>query len=91
MARPLRPEVDNGFWHAWNRGNEKHDIVRSDEDRIRFRELLAETVRRFGWNLISWVLMTNHFTAGRDWNPMQSECVCAFRGRSTTRSEVRVA
>jgi uncharacterized protein YjdB/REP element-mobilizing transposase RayT len=61
MARPLRPEVDNDFWHAWNRGNEKRDIFRSDADRIRFRELLAETVRRFGWNLISWVLMTNHF------------------------------
>ncbi len=61
MARPLRPEVDNGFWHVWNRGNEKQDIFRSDADRIRFRQLLAETVRRFRWNLISWVWMTNHF------------------------------
>ena len=61
MARPLRPEVEHGFWHAYNRGNEQRDIVRSDRDRLKFVELLAETVRRFGWRLHEWTLMTNHF------------------------------
>ena len=61
MARPLRPEVEHGFWHAWNRGNERRNIVRSNADRTMFLELLAETVRRYGWRLHHWVLMTNHF------------------------------
>ena len=53
MARPLRPEVDHGFWHAYNRGNERRNIVRSDRDRQKFVDLLAETVRRFGWHLLA--------------------------------------
>jgi REP element-mobilizing transposase RayT len=61
MARPLRPEVENGFWHVWNRGNEQRDIVRSDSDREMFLELLAETVRRYRWRLHDFILLTNHF------------------------------
>ena len=58
MARPLRPEVERGFWHAWNRGNERRNIVRSDRDRRMFLALLAETVRRFSWHLHDFVLST---------------------------------
>ena len=61
MARPLRPEVDHGFWHAYNRGNERRNIVRSDRDRQKFVDLLAETVRLFGWRLHDFAMLSNHF------------------------------
>ena len=61
MARQLRLEYPGSLWHLTVRGNERHDIVRDDQDRHLFVELLAEAVQRFGWILTSWVLMTNHF------------------------------
>ena len=39
------------------------DIVDDDHDRQEFQELLAAQVSRFGWEIISFVLMCNHFHA----------------------------
>ncbi len=61
MARPLRPEVASGIWHVWNRGVDYADIFFSDQDRLLFIALLAECTRRFGWIVIQFTLMTNHF------------------------------
>jgi hypothetical protein len=49
MARPLRPEHPGTVWHAYNRGVNRADIFFSDEDRVLFIALLAESVRRFRW------------------------------------------
>jgi putative transposase len=61
MARPLRLEFPNAIWHITARGNERKDIFRDDADRERFVQMLGETVERFGWRLLKWVLMGNHY------------------------------
>ena len=61
MARPLRLEFDYALWHITSRGNERRDIYRDDADRERFIAILGETVTRFGWRLLAWVLMSNHY------------------------------
>ena len=61
MARPLRLDIPDGSYHVWNRGVNRADIVFDDEDRERFVNLLPEVVRRFGWIIHQFILMTNHF------------------------------
>lgn len=61
MARPLRLEFENALYHVTSRGNERRDIFRTDQDRETFLRFLGMAVRRFGWSLTAWVLMTNHF------------------------------
>jgi REP element-mobilizing transposase RayT len=61
MARPLRLEIPDGAYHVWNRGVNRADIVFDDRDRQRFVDLLQEVVRRFGWIVHQFMLMTNHF------------------------------
>ena len=61
MARPLRLEVPDGIYHVWNRGVNRADIVFDDEDRWYFLLLLQEVIRRFGWIIHEFQLMTNHF------------------------------
>jgi putative transposase len=61
MARPLRLEYENAIWHLTARGNEQRDIFRDDIDRERFITMLGQTVLRFGWRVLAWVLMSNHY------------------------------
>jgi len=61
MARPLRIEFPGAVYHVTSRGNERRPIVRDDEDREMFVQILAEVVHRFGLKLYAWVLMTNHY------------------------------
>jgi REP element-mobilizing transposase RayT len=61
MARPLRIEFPDAIHHVTSRGNDRRDIFRDDVDRLRFLELLGQAVKRFGWSVTAWVLMTNHF------------------------------
>lgn len=61
MARPLRVQFPGATYHVTNRGNEQRPIFRSDDDYAAFLAFLAEAVRRFGWSVSAWVLMTNHF------------------------------
>ena len=61
MARPLRLDIPGALHHVTSRGNEGRPIFRSDQDREAFLQFLAEAVKRFGWSVTAWVLMTNHF------------------------------
>jgi putative transposase len=61
MARQLRLDYPGAVHHITARGNERRPIFRCNRDRLLFLQLLAETVRRFGWSVTAWVLMTNHF------------------------------
>ncbi len=61
MARPLRIEYPGALWHATNRGNAGENIVRSDEDRLAFVDLLGQAVRRYGWVVTTYTLLDNHF------------------------------
>ena len=61
MARPLRLEFADALYHVTSRGNERRPIFRSNRDRQQFLIFLGIAVKRFGWSLTAWVLMTNHF------------------------------
>ena len=63
MARPLRIEFSGAIYHVMARGNGRQDIVRDDRDRQRLTDGLEATVQRYGWELLSYVLMTNHLHA----------------------------
>jgi putative transposase len=61
MARPLRIEYPGAVYHVTSRGNERRAIFRTDADREAFLAFIGKAVKRFGWSLTAWVLMTNHF------------------------------
>ena len=61
MARPLRLEYPGAVWHITARGNERKNIFRSDADRRLLLELLGDAVRRYGWIVHTYVLMSNHY------------------------------
>ena len=61
MARPLRIEFPGALYHISSRGNERRRIFRDDVDRKMFLTLLGQAVKRFGWSVTAWVLMSNHF------------------------------
>ena len=61
MSRPLRLEYPGAVWHVTSRGNERKAIFADDADRIRFLDILGETVLWAGWRLHAFVLMGNHY------------------------------
>jgi putative transposase len=61
MARQLRIEYPDALYHVTSRGNGRQDIFLTDDDRLAFLAYLGEAVKRFGWLVSAWVLMTNHF------------------------------
>jgi REP element-mobilizing transposase RayT len=61
MARPLRIEFPGAVYHVTSRGNERRPIVRDDQDREKFVEILGQVVLKFGLKLYDWVILTNHY------------------------------
>ena len=61
MARPLRLEFENALYHITTRGNERRPIFYEDRDYETFLKFLAAAVKRFGWSLTVYTLMTNHY------------------------------
>ncbi len=90
MARALRTDFDGALHHVTCRGNEKRAIFYDDHDRITFLSFLGEAVKRFGWSVTAYVLMTNHFhlvvqtpnaglSRGMHW--LNTKYVCWFNRR----------
>ncbi len=61
MARPLRMDYPDTFYHILSRGNEKRDIFYNGKDYLRFLEALANMVGRFNLEIHAYVLMKNHY------------------------------
>src|SRR5208282_215719 len=61
MARPLRIEYPGAIYHVMSRGNQRRSIFEDERDYQRVLQGLEQTVSRFGWELLSFVLMPNHF------------------------------
>ena len=61
MARPLRIEYPEAWYHVTSRGSERGEIFRDDRDRVRFLEALKESIERFKVEVHCYVLMSNHF------------------------------
>lgn len=60
MSRQARIEYPGALHHVRARGNNRQAIFRDDQDRREFLVLVSEAVRRYGWLVYAWVLMTNH-------------------------------
>lgn len=61
MARPLRIEYPNAFYHVTSRGNEQKDVFKSQRDREKFLEYLESATNRYGAVIHAWCLMSNHY------------------------------
>lgn len=62
MAREPRIEAPDVLYHVGSRGVEKRPIFDcARDDRETFLELLAKSVRKFGWQVHAYCLMGNHF------------------------------
>ncbi|WP_229590786.1 REP-associated tyrosine transposase [Pseudodesulfovibrio sediminis] len=61
MARPLRIEYPDAFYHVIARGNARLPIFEDDSDRECFLALLGTVSDRFNFVFHSFVLMGNHY------------------------------
>ena len=61
MARPLRIEVDGGWFHITSRGQNRDRIFRDLADAVNFSERLAQLPERFGVEVHGYVMMPNHY------------------------------
>jgi len=61
MTRPLRIDLEDGWYHVTARGNERKPIYRDDRDRSHFLELVEAMVATYQVRLHAYVLMTNHY------------------------------
>ncbi len=61
MARPLRIEYSGAIYHLMSRGNQRRSIFEEESDYQRLFLGLELAVGRFGWELIAFTLMPNHF------------------------------
>ena len=60
MARPLRIEYPGAIYHVMSRGNQRRAIFDDERDYQRLLQGLEQSVRRFGWEMLSFALMPNH-------------------------------
>lgn len=61
MGRPIRIEYPCALYHITSRGNEKRKIFASDEDRLKFLQIIEDYHDRYGILIHSYVLMDNHY------------------------------
>jgi len=61
MARPLRINVEGGWYHVMSRGIERRTIFLDDSYCAHFLDLLGEMTERFGVEVHAYVLMGNHY------------------------------
>jgi REP element-mobilizing transposase RayT len=61
MARPLRIQYENAYYHVTCRGNSGQAIFSNDVDRSTFLELLERSSDIYQTEILAYVLMSNHF------------------------------
>jgi putative transposase len=61
MARPLRIEYPNAFYHVTSRGNERRAIFRSKGDYERLFGYFESATERYGARIHCFCLMPNHY------------------------------
>jgi putative transposase len=63
MARPLRVNIEDGWYHCMHRGLERREIFSEPYDRSVFLRVLGETVERYRFVVHAYCLMDNHYHA----------------------------
>ena len=71
MARPLRIQYRDAYYHVTCRGNDRRSIYRDDSDRELFLEKIKASLEIYGVALHAYLLMGNHF-------------MCSYRPRKPT-------
>jgi REP element-mobilizing transposase RayT len=61
VARPIRIEYANAFYHVTSRGNARARIFLDEYDRDIFLEIIKSAYDRFGFIIHAFVLMDNHY------------------------------
>jgi len=61
MARPLRIQFENAYYHVTCRGNSGQEIFSNDADRLAFLDLLERSHDIYQAEILAYVLMSNHF------------------------------
>ena len=61
MARPLRIQFENAYYHVTCRGNSGQEIFSDDADRSKFLDLLERSSDIYQTKILAYVLMSNHF------------------------------
>ncbi|MBW2365396.1 MAG: transposase [Deltaproteobacteria bacterium] len=61
MARPLRIEYPEAWYHVMNRSRKKELLFRNPDDYTCFLDLLKETIDLFKINISAYCLMPNHY------------------------------
>ena len=61
MVRPLRIEVEGGWYHVISRGIERREIFRDDSNRRDFLNRLFGLIESHGLLVHGYCLMGNHF------------------------------
>lgn len=61
MTRPLRANIENGWYHVYGRGIDRREIYLDDQDRLHFLALLEGMVERYRVVNHAYCLMTNHY------------------------------
>ena len=61
MARPLRVEYENAFYHVMNRGRGRENIFLSARDYKQFLYCIEAAAERFNCEIHAYCLMTNHY------------------------------
>jgi REP element-mobilizing transposase RayT len=61
MSRKLRIEYPGAMYHVMNRGDQREDIFRDDQDRQNFLSTLGEAWAKTEWQVPAYCLMRNHF------------------------------
>ena len=61
MARPLRVDIEDGWYHVTARGDHRQEIFGDDRDHGHFVELLEEMRERFRVGVMAYVCMGNHY------------------------------
>ena len=61
MARPLRVQFRNGWYHVTARGNNRRRLYFDERDRRHFLQLLEEMSERHTVEVHAYVLMDNHY------------------------------
>jgi REP element-mobilizing transposase RayT len=61
MARPLRIDVEDGWYHVTARGIERREIFGEDREYLHFQDLLAAAVERYRIVIHAFVQLRNHY------------------------------
>jgi len=61
MARPLRVDIEDGWYHVTARGDHRQEIFSDERDHGHFVELLEEMRERFRVGVMAYVCMGNHY------------------------------